>query len=80
MVLFKPERFEVISERTVYYDEEDIRTGAPEGMESEGKVNIWRRGSSRKTRNVALLVGLRDKRDPTKGLVVGTTHLFWHWR
>jgi RNA exonuclease NGL2 len=78
MILVKPERFEVISERTVYYDEEDIRTGSPEGMDLADKATIWRRGTSRKTGNIALLVGVRDKRDPEKGLVVGTTHLFWH--
>ncbi|PVF91996.1 hypothetical protein CPB86DRAFT_769982 [Serendipita vermifera] len=78
MVLYKPEYFELISERTVYYDEEDIRVGTPEGMASADQAAIWRKGVSRKTGNIALLVGLRNKRNPAKGFVVGTTHLFWH--
>ncbi|KAK9249058.1 Endonuclease/exonuclease/phosphatase [Lipomyces tetrasporus] len=31
-----------------------------------------------RTRNVACLVGLKFNRPDTAGLVVGTTHLFWH--
>jgi RNA exonuclease NGL2 len=35
-------------------------------------------GLSRKTRNVALFVALAFNEDKSKGMIVGTTHLFWH--
>lgn len=36
------------------------------------------RGTSFRTKNIGSIVALQSKTSPTLGLVVGTTHLFWH--
>jgi len=48
-----------------------------DGSSSAAKVARQRAGLSRSTRNVALLVALKFK-DRAGGVIVGTTHLFWH--
>jgi RNA exonuclease NGL2 len=57
--------------RCVKYDEEEIRT------EGDDKA---RRGSSFLTKNIAALVALTSRADAQRGLVIATTHLFWHPR
>ncbi|KIM21538.1 hypothetical protein M408DRAFT_29497 [Serendipita vermifera MAFF 305830] len=74
MVLFKTELFDLHSSQTIYYDEEDVRQGE---IEDESKVDLWRRGTSRITKNIALIVALKRK-GSDDGVVVATTHLFWH--
>jgi RNA exonuclease NGL2 len=53
--------------RTIYFDLECV------GLASEG-----RRGLSRVTRNIALFVALTSAEDSKEGIIVATTHLFWH--
>jgi RNA exonuclease NGL2 len=77
IILFKKELFELHGQKTVYYDEEEIRHGSLEGGEEE-KSDIWRRGGSRTTRNIGLVAAIRRKGSSEKGFVVATTHLFWH--
>jgi RNA exonuclease NGL2 len=36
------------------------------------------RGHSFRTRNIGLILALRFRHDPTNGLIIATTHLFWH--
>jgi RNA exonuclease NGL2 len=68
-VAWTGEKYSKIDESVIYYDEQDIRVA-----ESE----IARRGSSFKTNNIALLVALGFSQDTGRGLIVATTHLFWH--
>ncbi|UZJ53212.1 hypothetical protein CBS101457_002532 [Exobasidium rhododendri] len=56
-----------VGSKIVYFDHECI------GPKSEG-----RRGLSRVTRNIALFAALASANDPKKGVIVATTHLFWH--
>jgi RNA exonuclease NGL2 len=53
--------------KVVYYDQECI---GPKGEN--------RKGLSRVTRNIALFVALSSTGDSSKGVIVATTHLFWH--
>lgn len=53
--------------KTIYLDKEDISS------QSKG-----RRGLSIVTRNIALFAALAYSSDTTKGIIVATTHLFWH--
>jgi RNA exonuclease NGL2 len=76
MILFKKELFELHSHKTVYYDDEEVRHGSLEGDEQNSST--WRRGSSRATKNIGLIVALKQRGNNQKVFVVATTHLFWH--
>lgn len=65
----------------------DDEPPASESTEEERPPDAWTRetrasrlaaGLSRTTRNVALFVALKFKDRPYDGIIVGTTHLFWH--
>ncbi|KAL0951070.1 hypothetical protein HGRIS_007808 [Hohenbuehelia grisea] len=64
-------KFKQTDTRTIQYDEQEVRS---DGTESA------RRGSSFKTKNIGLLVALQSTENPDKGVIVATTHLFWHPR
>ncbi|KAJ7361651.1 Endonuclease/exonuclease/phosphatase [Mycena albidolilacea] len=68
LVAFK-RTYEKIDERLIHYDELHVR--------SEGDENT-RRGSSFRTRNIGSIVALKDLSNDGEGVVIGTTHLFWH--
>jgi len=60
-------RDEPAGSKTIYFDLECV------GSKVEG-----RKGMSRVTRNIALFAALADAEDDAKGVIVATTHLFWH--
>lgn len=68
LIAFKRDLFSVASERVIFYDEH--------------MIGLARRhiGASFRTKNIANLVALKLKGHPNAGLVVATTHLFWHPR
>ena len=71
LVAFKRNLYTLESHKAIHYDDQDVPLA---GFESHC------RGSSFRTRNIASLVALRLIDDTTKGIVVATTHLFWHPR
>jgi RNA exonuclease NGL2 len=78
-VLHKQGLFIKHTERTIYYDEEDVRDGHLEdGSPDEAAHMYWRRGMTRTTRNIGFMVALRNTKDRASGYIVATTHLFWH--
>jgi RNA exonuclease NGL2 len=79
MVLFKDDLFEVLAEKTVYYDEEDVhdRDRSDGGSAENSQSTQWWKGTSRLTNNIGLIVALRYKGNE-QAFVVATTHLFWH--
>ncbi|GAA5997232.1 uncharacterized protein JCM10292_000115 [Rhodotorula paludigena] len=58
--------------------EKEIRARPPDAASSSARASRRAAGLSRTTRNVALFVALEFKDQPGRGVVVGTTHLFWH--
>ncbi|KAH7100197.1 Endonuclease/exonuclease/phosphatase [Auriculariales sp. MPI-PUGE-AT-0066] len=69
MIVHRESHFEKIGERSVLYDSVafgELQDGSP------------RAGIGRVTKNVGLVVALRDKFDARRGCLVATTHLFWH--
>ncbi|BEI93890.1 uncharacterized protein CcaverHIS019_0603490 [Cutaneotrichosporon cavernicola] len=68
VVLYRTARWRVRASRAVQLDLEHLNPG--EGAEA--------RGGSRATKNMCLIVALEDTSTPGKGIVVATTHLFWH--
>ena len=69
LIAFKAKQYSPHATKLVIYDDEEIRT---EGDEQT------RRGRSFQTRNIGSLVALRSKVLEGQGVVVATTHLFWH--
>ncbi|KAJ7103441.1 Endonuclease/exonuclease/phosphatase [Mycena belliarum] len=68
LVAFK-KPYSKIEDRLIHYDEQHVRT--------EGNENA-RRGSSFRTRNIGSLVALKNIDAEGEGVIIGTTHLFWH--
>ncbi|CAA7266530.1 unnamed protein product [Cyclocybe aegerita] len=72
LIAYKKDLYSCVSERVVFYDDQSVDGDA------EDKTRI---GNSFKTRNIASLVALtRNGGGGEEGLIIGTTHLFWHPR
>ena len=68
LIAFKKDKFEKVQEHTIQYDLLEVR--------DEGTQRA-RRGSSFVTRNIALILALKHQK-VDDGVVIATTHLFWH--
>jgi len=69
MIAFKRRKFSKFSQHLVHYDQEEIRL--------DGDSHA-RQGRSFCTKNVGLIVALGSTEDDKRGVIVATTHLFWH--
>ena len=69
MIVYRSTLFEKAGHVVIEYDDLDVRQTGDDRQ---------RRGSSRRTKNIGLIVGLRQRDQPWRGYVVATTHLFWH--
>lgn len=69
LIAFRAGAYSPVNEKMVEYDLQNVRD---EGDETA------RRGSSFRTKNIASLVALKRVDSPSEGVVVATTHLFWH--
>jgi RNA exonuclease NGL2 len=67
LIAFKKEMYIKADERMIQYDHQDVRHDGDERA---------RRGCSFRTTNIASLISL-ETRDG-KGIILATTHLFWH--
>lgn len=73
MILHRATRFEKIAERVVFYDETPVRNPNTQG---DGPNLL---GLTHRTRNIGLLVALKDRvNEAAPPVIVATTHLFWH--
>ncbi|KAJ7487688.1 Endonuclease/exonuclease/phosphatase [Mycena galericulata] len=70
LVAFK-KTYTKVEERLIHYDEQHVR--------SEGDERA-RRGASFRTKNIGSLIALKNSAKDGEGVVIGTTHLFWHPR
>ncbi|KAF8078530.1 Endonuclease/exonuclease/phosphatase [Lyophyllum atratum] len=71
LIAFKEELYTMLSAKTIHYDAEEIRSDGDEK---------GRRGKSFHTRNIGSLVSLQSKSAENEGVIIATTHLFWHPR
>ncbi|ODO05986.1 hypothetical protein I350_05047 [Cryptococcus amylolentus CBS 6273] len=93
VILYNKEKFGAEWRELVHLDFEDLHPplqSGGEGKEEEeeekkkgdGEEDLGemkrRKGGSRMTKNVGLIVGLKSKDESGRGIVVATTHLFWH--
>ena len=69
LIAFRTGAYSPVNEKMVEYDLQDVRD---EGGETA------RRGSGFRTKNIASLVALKRVDSPSEGIIVATTHLFWH--
>ncbi|RDB28818.1 putative RNA exonuclease C9B6.11c [Hypsizygus marmoreus] len=69
LIAFKENAYSMVTTKLIHYDDEEIR---PDGDETA------RRGRSFQTRNIGSLVALRSTTRESEGVIVATTHLFWH--
>lgn len=69
LIAFDRVKYENVGARVVQYDEEDVRQSNDEHT---------RHGSTHRTKNIGSIVALMERSQPGRGLVVATTHLFWH--
>ncbi|KAF9515632.1 hypothetical protein BS47DRAFT_1371989 [Hydnum rufescens UP504] len=84
MILHREPKLRKVNERVVHLDEQYIREG--NGTDSQEDIRR-RRGSTRQTKNIALLVALANtieqgtvSSSAVEGYIVATCHLFWHPR
>lgn len=73
VVMYRSARYRVKASKTLYLDEEHV--GPNSEVSSDEKEERRRRGGTRKTKNVGLLVALEDVQQEKQGIVVATTHL-----
>ena len=67
MIAFKKNLYSMVSDKVIYYDQY-----VP--MDNGSGLT----GNTFKTRNIGLLVALQSLGQESEGLIVATTHLFWH--
>ncbi|OWZ76922.1 RNA exonuclease NGL2 [Cryptococcus neoformans Bt85] len=81
VVLYRKDRFSLRQSKLIHLDFEEIHPRSSDlvvredGTESLEEVRR-RRGGSRQTKNVGLIVALEGK--DGEGVIIVTTHLFWH--
>ena len=69
LIAYRKDAFECVRQKVITYDDQDVRQADDEKA---------RRGSSFRTKNIGSLVALRKRGAGNDGVVVATTHLFWH--
>ena len=74
LIAYRKDAFECVRQKVIAYDDQDVRQADDEKA---------RRGSSFRTKNIASVVALRRLPvdcgdDNAAGVIVATTHLFWH--
>ena len=79
LIAFREDKFALVESRTVFYDDERLREHIEDGPIDDPQ---GLKASSRVTKNVGNIVALRCLGDGNEdnGVVVATTHLFWHPR
>lgn len=75
-IMYDSTKFNLKQKKVVIYDYERLEEDEEETPDEDSDSK--RRGGTRQTKNIGLILGLERKDDPSKGLVVATTHLFWH--
>ncbi|KAF9473121.1 Endonuclease/exonuclease/phosphatase [Pholiota conissans] len=70
LIAFKKDLFSLISDKTIFYDDQPIGT-------VNGRNRI---GGTFRTRNIGYMLALKSRTNENEGVIVATTHLFWHPR
>ncbi|PIL31576.1 hypothetical protein GSI_06278 [Ganoderma sinense ZZ0214-1] len=68
LIAYRKDAYQCVRQKVVAYDDQEVRS------EGDGQA---RRGSSFRTKNIGSLVALR-RLQGDDGIIIATTHLFWH--
>lgn len=71
LIAYRGSKYSKVSDHVIFYDEEEVR---------DGEGERYRRGISFRTKNIGSLVALKSTDSEGDGLIIATTHLFWHPR
>jgi len=71
LIAYSGAKYSKVADHMVFYDDEEVR---------DGEGERYRRGSSIRTKNIGSLVALKPAVPGGDGLIIATTHLFWHPR
>ncbi|KAG1755190.1 Endonuclease/exonuclease/phosphatase [Suillus paluster] len=70
LIAYKQDKYNRVDELIIEYDKQEVR-----GDSSHPAARI---GSSRITNNIGFMVALAEAGADQKGVIIATTHLFWH--
>jgi RNA exonuclease NGL2 len=70
LISYKKDRYSQVGEVIIEYDKQEVR--------EDSSHPAARIGSSRVTNNIGFIVALAEAGASGKGVIVATTHLFWH--
>ncbi|WRT64419.1 uncharacterized protein IL334_001351 [Kwoniella shivajii] len=76
VIFYRKSKFFVRSQKLIHLDTEELSPSKEDSNDDEDGKR--RRGGSRQTKNVSLIVALEEIDGGGRGMVVATTHLFWH--
>ncbi|WWC66121.1 uncharacterized protein I206_100021 [Kwoniella pini CBS 10737] len=76
VIFYRTSKFFVRASKLLHLDEEPLLPLVTD--ESEEQIGPRQRGGSRQTKNVGLIAALEEVDGDGRGIVVTTTHLFWH--
>lgn len=69
LIAYNRKRFTKVDEKIIHFDNEEIRSDGDERA---------RLGCSIRSTNIAFMLALQTNGAEGKGVIVATTHLFWH--
>ncbi|PFH54560.1 hypothetical protein AMATHDRAFT_134318 [Amanita thiersii Skay4041] len=69
LIAFNQNKFTKASHHLIHYDDEEIR------VDGDGRA---RQGKTFCTKNIGSLIALKHNTDNNAGIIIATTHLFWH--
>lgn len=90
MIIWKNANLQKIQEKSLFFDNLDLRESPPPASLEENQSPNWRKASSRETTNNALVLALRkvsvsssssesvSASNEAPGYIVVSCHLFWH--
>lgn len=70
LIAYKQDKYSRVGEVVIEYDKQEVREAS--------SYPTARIGSSRVTNNIGFMVALAEAGTNGKGVIVATTHLFWH--
>lgn len=70
LIAYKRNKYNRLDELVIEYDKQEVR--------EDSSHPAARIGSSRVTRNIGFVVALAEAGADHQGVIVATTHLFWH--
>lgn len=85
-IMYDKHKYKLVQQKTVQYDVQELSPGLTTEQDDhqdgnqdsshQDELARRRRGGTRQTKNIGLMVGLERLDEPGKGLIIATTHLY----